>query len=228
MFSEISAHIGFLLFLFCIFATLFGLLALPGLIYTKKIRFTWPTLTISPAIITGLLIHDPWFTINPNWRWIRILILLSWIPIVVVLENLNRITYEIMFKWLSRAALYSLLVVLTLWAFFKTERWGLIQSHNYSGTWYWLAVDNRGDDAWIFSRNNNGHISSQKVLDSALDTYSYSFRKVGDQIEITSSLNGNRLLYNPTTRTMEFIRQIDGVNETMYSKNGGSSWEYKK
>lgn len=194
--------------LVCAVTTLVGVVTLPILIRRKSIQIPWLLLVaaVGPAAVTGLWIEDPWFATGGAWRWLRLILLFSWVPALIELERRGRFIYaNSPAKWMFRGALSSLLFGLSVWAATKTEGWGLIQAHANWNSWYWLAESNDGEDGYLFTRVGNGPLRSEKLLDSVGSPaiYSHSIRWVGSQIELRSSEDSVVERYDPATRISE-------------------------
>ena len=220
---------GFIIFLACIITTMFVIVTLPILIYSKEIRIPWRlfAIFIGPAVATGILIKDPWFTTFGVWRWLRLILVFSWIPALLELERRGHLIYESTTrKWLSRWALYSLLSVFTVWAVNKTEGWGLIQAHFNGNSWCWLAETTDGEDGYIFTTDKNNHIQSEKLLDSVGTPYIYSYyiQSNGNQLELRSSQDKSVSYYDPTTHISEYVDESG--NRSRYHRKTGASEEW--
>lgn len=197
---------GFIIFMYCVIVTLTGVLALPSLLYLDKIKISWRffAIFVLPAIVTAILIKAPWFAVDTTWRWIRLILLFSWVPAILELEHRGHVIYTSPTrKWFSRWILYSLLSVFTIWALNKTEGWGLVQAAENGKSWCWLAENNNGDDGYIFTRIYNRPLESQKVLDSVGSVYTYSIRWVENKIELSSPEDSLIRVYDPITRNVD-------------------------
>ncbi len=197
--------------LICVATTLVGVVTLPILIRRKSIQIPLLLLVaaVGPAAATSFWIEEPWFATSGDWRWLRLILLFSWVPALLELERRGRFIYaSLPAKWIFRGALSSLLLGLSVWAAAKTEGWGLIQSHVNWNTWCWLAESN-GEDGYLFTRVGNGPLRSEKLLDSVGSPaiYSYSIRWVGNQIELRSSEDSVVERYDPATRISEHESQ---------------------
>jgi len=203
--------IGVIIFLSCIIFSIYGIVSIPILIHSKTIKAAWRLLGMSilPALIIGLFIKDPWFAVDQIWRWLRLAVLLSWIPALIYLEQKGHLSYDSAFpKLLSRISTYSLLAVFTVWAINKTEAWGLVQANFNDDARAWFAETNRSEDGFIFTRFGNSNLLSEKLLDSNLDIYTYSIQWIGnEQIQLKSPTDNIVRIYSPKTHMMEDIEQ---------------------
>lgn len=198
---------SFIVFVGCFLIALSGILALPSLLYHKEIKITWRffVMVVGPAIVIGILIRDPWFATDATWRWGRLILLFSWIPGLIELEHRGHVIYTSSTrKWFSRWLLYSLLSVFTIWGLWKAEGWGLVQANVSGKTWCWLVENNNGEDGYIFTKIYKKPLQSQKLLDSVGSVYTYYMRWVGNQIELSSTVDRAVRLYNPITGKIEY------------------------
>lgn len=169
--------------------TLAGVIMLPILLRRKSIQGPWLLFAIFviPAVVTGLSIKDPWFATEGIWRWVRLILLFSWAPVVLGFEIRNKFLYATQVaKWTFRWTLCALMLGFSIWAFGKAERGNLVQAHVHAGSWYWLVASEDGEDGYLFTRDENGSLRSQKVLDSVGGDgiYSYAIRWENDRMQV--------------------------------------------
>ncbi|MHB0997149.1 MAG: hypothetical protein ACYC2I_12340 [Elusimicrobiales bacterium] len=154
--------------------------ALSVLVYRRRISVSLPAVAaaLAPALITGYLINDPWFAVSRSWDLLRLGLLVSWLPALIMLERKNLIAYQsAAAKWAARYAIYAALALFTFWAGSRVESGDMVQTFvDDSGRRHWLVRGNDGEDLFLFTRPAKGSsMLLEKVADSVgpAGTYRY-------------------------------------------------------
>lgn len=221
-----------LILLVCAVAVLIGVAAMLGMVFRKRIRIPWLLLAAAaaPAVATGLLVAEPWFAVGGDWRWLRLLLLFSWVPALAELDRRGHfVCATASAKWLCRGTLSGVLLLFSLWTAGGVEGWGLIQAHADWNKWCWLAERDGGEDGVLFTRFGDGPLQSEKILDSvgSPTIYSYSIRWAGEKVEIRSPESEYVGLYDPKTRIEEYEKSSGERHRYNRATRVSEKWDPK-
>lgn len=165
--------------------------ALAVLLYKRRISASLPAVVvaIAPALVTGCLINDPWFAVPRPWDLLRLTLLISWFPALIVLERKSLIAYQSKgSKWAARYAICAGLGLFTFWAGSRVESGDIVQAFvDDSGRRHWLVRGNDGEDLFLFTRPSKGaSMLLEKVADSVgpAGTYRYHLHPAAGGVKL--------------------------------------------
>ncbi|MHB0997336.1 MAG: hypothetical protein ACYC2I_13280 [Elusimicrobiales bacterium] len=171
--------------------------ALSVLVYRRRISVSLPAVAVAlaPALITGYLVNDPWFAVSRPWDLMRLALLVSWLPALIMLERKSLIAYQSeAAKWAARYAIYAALALFTFWAGSRVESGDMVQAFvDDAGRRHWLVRGNNGEDLFLFTRPAKGSpMLLEKVADSVgpAGTYRYHLHPAAGGVKLLGTEEG--------------------------------------